>query len=150
MAIGGMYKVNNPMETAMMGMGNASKTYASMTKKTKTETKPPKKTAGGAIQNAGGAALVGWQMGNQFTTGGSAATETAAPLPFAEGAPVTSQAVGLTETAPANASTFAPETASQVAGAGEAAKAGAPVVAEAAAPAAGEAAAGGVWWQQMQ
>jgi len=78
MAIGGMYKVKNPMETAMQGMSQAAGTYGNMSKGSKTTVEPPGKTAGGAIGSmAGGAAagtavLPGWGTAIGAVVGGLA------------------------------------------------------------------------------
>jgi len=67
MAIGGFYKVENPMNTAMQGMANAAGTYASMSKRTEVKHEEAAKSVGGGlIAGAGGAAsgaLVGAQIG---------------------------------------------------------------------------------------
>lgn len=91
MAIGGLYRVKNPMDTAMQGMERAAGTYGAMTKATKTETEPPPKTVGGAIMNVGGAALSGYQMG---TTIGGAAAGTAAAGTLSAAGSATLGAVG--------------------------------------------------------
>jgi hypothetical protein len=69
-AIGGMYQVKNPMETAMQGMANAANSYSKMDKGGKTETEVAK-TAGGAIASGAGGAAAGASIGSSITQGAS-------------------------------------------------------------------------------
>ena len=47
--IGGLYRVENPFNKVMQGMGQASGSLAAMTKEQKTKYQPPPKSIGGAI-----------------------------------------------------------------------------------------------------
>ena len=76
MAIGGLYRVQNPMDTAMRGMAQAAGTYGSMSKNTKTETKEAAKTVGGGIMAGGGGAAAGASIVS--AVGGGATTGSAA------------------------------------------------------------------------
>lgn len=71
MAIGGLYQVKNPMETAMQGMAQAAGTYGSMSKNQKTETKEAAKTIGGGMMAAGGGAAAGASIGSSIAGGAS-------------------------------------------------------------------------------
>ena len=63
MAIGGLYQVKNPMDTAMQGMAQAAGTYGSMSRNTETKTEAAAKTIGGGAQSAAGGAVAGAIIG---------------------------------------------------------------------------------------
>jgi len=69
MAIGGMYRIQNPMDTAMRGMAQAAGTYGGMSKNTKVEHEAAAKTVGGGIMAAGGAASAGYSIGSAIGSG---------------------------------------------------------------------------------
>lgn len=79
-----MYQVQNPINTAFQGMGQASSTFGAMTKDIGPE--EPKQTAGGAMMSGLGGASAGAGLG--MMTGATAATTTAAgaAVPAAAGA----------------------------------------------------------------
>ncbi len=66
MAIGGMYQVKNPMETAMQGMSQAAGSYGQMSKKTETKHEEAAKTVGGGVQAAAGGAIGGAMVGAEI------------------------------------------------------------------------------------
>lgn len=68
--IGGYYKVENPMKTAMQGMAQAASSYGQMDKGGKTETEIAK-TAGGAIMAGAGGAAAGASAGSAMASGAS-------------------------------------------------------------------------------
>ena len=59
----GLFSVENPMNKAMEGYGQAANTFGSMTKSQKQTTTPPDKTLGGGLMSAGGMATTGFIMG---------------------------------------------------------------------------------------
>jgi hypothetical protein len=69
MAIGGMYQVKNPMETAMQGMSQAAGTYGNMSKNQKTETQEAAKTIGGGVAAGAGGAAAGASIGASMSSG---------------------------------------------------------------------------------
>ena len=71
MAIGGLYQVKNPMDTAMRGMSQAAGTYGNMSKNQKTETKEADKTVGGGMMAGVGGAAAGASIGTAIAGGAS-------------------------------------------------------------------------------
>lgn len=69
MAIGGFYKIDNPMNAAMQGMANAAGTYGNMSKRGETKTEAAAKTAGGAIMSGAGGAVGGASVGASIGAG---------------------------------------------------------------------------------
>jgi len=72
MAIGGIYQVKNPMETAMQGMSQAAGTYGNMSQRKEVKTEEAAKTVGGGIAAGAGGAVGGAMAGAQIggTAGG--------------------------------------------------------------------------------
>lgn len=69
MAIGGMYQVKNPMETAMQGMSQAAGTYGNMSKRSETTKEEAAKTVGGGIAAGAGGAAAGASIGASMSSG---------------------------------------------------------------------------------
>lgn len=69
MAIGGFYKIDNPLNAAMQGMGQTAGTLASMSKRSETKT-DDKKSLGGASMGAMGGASMGASLATGLKLGG--------------------------------------------------------------------------------